>query len=434
MSAKKRVRINDEAWGKIFSKYDIVAQVNRYGMFEITASQIKEFREPRLMTKFDHKNNLPELFKKNCLSILPVTRGSYVIGRFEAYHFFEGEEDEIIPVTFPEHIESIDFKNITSESTAINAAYVTTILEDFLEEEGLLPTVSGRMSSNEFNFCIYDNEADVFEKISVKNSQVEIDGGYEGYDSLALLEAKNTISDDFLIRQLYYPYRLWNSKVSKKVRPVFLVYSNGIFTLSEYEFEDLNVYNSCRLVKKSRYSIMPVEIGLDDIIEISKNIDCYYQESDTVPFPQADRFDRIVNLCERIHEEGFIPKTIIRDTYDFDLRQVDYYTNSAIYLGLVDKIRNEDSVIGYVLSELGEQVFKLDLHRRNLKYVELILSHEPFKRVFDLCLKKSEMPKRKQIVDIMMKCDLYNISSMDTYKRRASSIRGWLEWIMDLVR
>ena len=50
------------------------------------------------------------------------------------------------------------------------------------------------------------------------NSQVEIDGGIskEKY-ALALLEAKNSISEDFLIRQLYYPFRLWNKKYPKKL-------------------------------------------------------------------------------------------------------------------------------------------------------------------------------------------------------------------------
>ncbi len=59
---------NDKAWEKLFDKYNILDTVNNEGIYEITASQIKEFREPRLMTKFDHRNNLPILFKNNKLS------------------------------------------------------------------------------------------------------------------------------------------------------------------------------------------------------------------------------------------------------------------------------------------------------------------------------------------------------------------------------
>lgn len=45
--------LNDEAWEKLFSKYDILNQIDDAGQFVISATQIKEFREPRLMAKFD---------------------------------------------------------------------------------------------------------------------------------------------------------------------------------------------------------------------------------------------------------------------------------------------------------------------------------------------------------------------------------------------
>ena len=36
-----------------------------------------------------------------------------------------------------------------------------------------------------------------------------------------IVEAKNATVDDFLVRQLYYPYRLWQAKTYKEVKPVF---------------------------------------------------------------------------------------------------------------------------------------------------------------------------------------------------------------------
>ena len=38
------------------------------------------------------------------------------------------------------------------------------------------------------------------------------------------------------------------------------------------------------------------------------------------------------------------------------------------------------------------------------------------------------------MIEIMKYCDLYKIESESTYKRRASTIRGWVEWILDLTR
>ena len=50
---------NDKAWELLFEKYNIADQIERDGKFEITATKINEYREARLMTKFDNKANLP---------------------------------------------------------------------------------------------------------------------------------------------------------------------------------------------------------------------------------------------------------------------------------------------------------------------------------------------------------------------------------------
>ena len=48
-----------------FEKHGILEKIEKHGVFEITSSQINKFREARLMTKFDHRKNLPEIFKKH---------------------------------------------------------------------------------------------------------------------------------------------------------------------------------------------------------------------------------------------------------------------------------------------------------------------------------------------------------------------------------
>ncbi len=62
------------AWEQLFEKYSILDVVREHGNFIITAKQIKEFREPRLMTKFDHSENLPKIFKKNDKSNKPTLK------------------------------------------------------------------------------------------------------------------------------------------------------------------------------------------------------------------------------------------------------------------------------------------------------------------------------------------------------------------------
>jgi len=241
---------NNVAWRKIFEKYNIVTKIKQEGSYKIKSSEIKEFREPRLMTKFDYESQRPQIFRDNDFSILPVTRGSYIISDFQTFKNFEDNDVEIQRMSLPSYLESIDINNITSEATALHCAYASKMIEDFTEEEYLLPTVSGRMSSSSFSFKI-DTTVKAME-IEVAKSQIEIDGGYEGANSLNLIEVKNSISKDFLIRQLYYPYRLWHNKISKKVRSYFLTYTNGIFHFREYNVEDSNHYNSLKLIRENR--------------------------------------------------------------------------------------------------------------------------------------------------------------------------------------
>lgn len=419
---------NDLAWEKIFEKHKILEKILKDGHIEITATKINEFREARLMTKFDHKSQLPKLFADNKLSILPTSRGGYVIGEFETFCEFNTDDIEVSPIEFPTFLESLDYRDITSEATAINCAFVSKILHNFTGEENLLPTVSGRMSSSSFNFGI--NSPKGLFNVYVGNSQVEIDGGYEGDTSLNLIEAKNYISDDFLVRQLYYPFKLWSGKIQKQVRSVFLTYSNGVFHLREYEFSNVNHYNSLVLIRHRKYVVQEGSFNLEalsQIIDITKTV-----KEPEIPFPQADSFERVINLCELLKQKEFISKEDITQNYDFDGRQTDYYSNAGKYLGLIEIGRDPlTGQTGCFLTTKGKQVFNLNLIDRQKEFVKLIVSHKAFKETLKLYLDNGEMPNKETIVEIMKRSKLYNVGSDTTYFRRASTIIGWTNWIIN---
>ncbi|MEG1611106.1 MAG: transcriptional regulator [Alistipes sp.] len=437
---------NDIAWSSLFGKYDILKQISSKGIFTIASEQINEFREARLMTKFDHSFQLPKLFVQENLSILPISRGEYIIAPIDTFCRFEDNYTlNVVDIERPQHIESLDYDNITSEAMAINCAYVSGIIRDFTEDEELMPTVSGRMSSQTFDFTISSSNGAKEErlKVGVSNSQIEIDGGYEGLNSLNLIEAKNSISKDFLVRQLYYPYRLWNGKVIKSVRTLFLTYTNGIFYLREYKFEDANFYNSLRLVKEKKYRIKDtasIVVNLQTIEELVAKT-AIIDEPTTVPFPQADSFARVINLCEIINSEKdkVISKEDLGSNYDFtdkdsfDGRQIDYYTNAAIYLELISKINSRDDNIFYVLTKNGRTLFDLHMQLRQLKFAEIILKHKVFRKTLDLYLKKAEVPSKAEVVPIMKESNLYNIKSDSTFERRASTVISWINWVVGLI-
>ena len=65
-----------DLWNQIFEKYAILEHIKNDGKYEITSKTINEFREARLMTKFDNASQLPLIFSEHKLSILPITRVS----------------------------------------------------------------------------------------------------------------------------------------------------------------------------------------------------------------------------------------------------------------------------------------------------------------------------------------------------------------------
>lgn len=416
----------DKAWEKLFIEHKILSHLESNEQFVISADQIRVEREPRLMAKFDHHVNLPEIFRQNNLSILPISRKEYVITSCEAYHKFDESNKEITQLSLPRYLQSLDVNNVPSEAISLNCAFASGMLADFLEEEALTATVSGRMSSGTFDFSIYNNKYDSLTELNVTNSQIEIDAAYEGVSSLAILEAKRDISEDFLIRQLYYPYRLWSSRVSKPVRPVYLVFSNGIYTFYEYTFSDPNVYNSLRLISQKNYCIEDTEISLSDIEDILENTSLISEPES--PFPQANVFKRIVNLCERL-EEVPLTKSQITENYDFDERQSSYYTSACLYLGLAKKTKQKT----FKLTKKGDRIMGLPYRQRQLELCASILEHDVFRQILARSLDMGSVPPTTDIIEVMKQCNLYNMNGEATYYRRSSTITGWINWILDLV-
>ena len=432
MYDSKKETKNDIAWNKLFEKYEILKKIQSSGFYEIMATVINEFREARLMAKFDHKSQLPQIFTANNLSILPISRGGYIISDFEIFQDFDDNGIKIEKINPPNYLESIDFNNITSEAIALNCAYASGIIQDFVQDEELKPTISGRMNSGKFDFRInFKSPSNPIINVGVDNAQIEIDGGYEGIESLSLIEAKNIISKDFLIRQLFYPFRLWSSKISKKIRPLFLTYSNGIFHFREYQFQDPEHYNSLKLLREKKYSIH--NNSNNDIINLEIIQKILHQTKSVpepkIPFPQADSFKRIINLCELLNEKK-LTHEYITSNYDFDRRQTEYYTNAAIYLDLVKKDKeNQESI--YTLTNRAKEIFKSNFYDRQIKFIEAILSHSVFKETLECYLKKREPPNKDEVVTIMKRSHLYNVTSDETFKRRSSTVISWINWILD---
>lgn len=425
--AKNRGRKVDKQWENIFEDYPILQEIERKGLYHITSTEINNYREARLMTKFDHRDNLPYIFSENNLRILPITRGEYVIGNFEVYQDIDLDYDNLNfqEVSFPNWIESINPKNLYSETAALKGAFISGIINDITERDKIISTVGGRMSTKSFDFNINSVQNKNTQKIKVENSQCEIDGGYETEDKFILIEAKNSFSKDFLVRQLYYPYRLWNKKLNKDVVPIFMIYSNDIYSFFVYEFEDPNHYNSLRLIKQKNYVIKDRKINFEDIKRLYDEIKIKPEPDE--PFPQANSFVRVLDLLQALYIDNLDIEDI-STRYDFDIRQASYYTAAAKYLSLVKSDNGN-----FKLTKKGQKIMELDKRERNLLLVRSILEHEIFYKAFKLFLSPGKV-KVDDVAQMMIKNinKIYNVSSKNTVKRRASTVFRWIKWILNL--
>lgn len=427
------LKVND-AWEKLFEKYNVIEEVKEKGYIMLTSNQIKEFKEPRLMAKWDSSESLPDILKKNKINILSNSRSSYILGDFKLYKEIPPLKEHVTKmdkVDLP-YYESIDINNITSESNAINVLVLSKILDDFLDvsdNDETVSTFNGRMGTGVFEFDI-DTYRQCKQHICVKNAQCEIDGGFENNDSVIIMEAKNVVNPDFNIRQLYYPYRLWKTKVKKPIRLIFSVYSNQIFRLFEYGFNDINNFSSIYLIKQKNYSLQDTSINFEEICNIRKETEIIYNdiyEKKGIPFIQANSFERIISLLENMYKNP-LTKLEIAELMQFDERQADYYFNAGRYLRIFEY---DDDGTSRRLTKQGENIIKMKYKDRIMTLISLIFQHKIFAQLFDYIIDNGEVPSKKYIQNKMRELSVCGESLI---VRRSSSVEAWLNWILNLLK
>lgn len=419
----------DKAWERLFARYDILARVSAEGAFHISSTQINEFHEARLMAKFDESAQLPDVFRANKLSILPVTRGDYIIGPFITH------EKVRYPIVKPKQVEdprleTLDAKNLYSEASALFFAYNSGIINDVMGSDQVSFTVNGRMRSGSFSYSIENSlQPGSPVMVEVRNSQVEIDAGFESPDAFVVCEAKNQASEELLIRQLYYPFRLWSEKISKPVIPVFLAYSNDVFHVFTYEFTEKENYNSIRLKDYREYTFADEDISLQDIIDLWRST-AVIAEPD-VTFPQADSFPRVLDLLSVLHEEE-LTRSEVTLKYEFDPRQTNYYVSACEYLGLIERFSTGTSERGYRLTANARSIMALPYKKKHLALMKKVLERSVFHKAFDVFMNRNMLPDKQEVCQIMKFTDFPIPINSTTIERRSSTVIGWLKWMIDI--
>ena len=252
--------MNHRPWQAIFDKYKIEAHDFSKGPYVLSAEQIKKAtshflttneREVRVLCKQDSREDRPEVFIKNNLFLLPIKNGIYMILQGEGY--VDIPEINTKPIIYK---SILDFELETSqignsEMQHLDFAYASSLIRSFMNDLTLVLTIRGRKYTPKFDFA-----AGMFnQKITVESVQTEVDAGYEGKNQVVLIEAKNSQTKNTIIRQLYYPYRQWQHYTSKKVNVLFFEKRQNIYSFWNYEFTDVNNYNSIKLINSAQYEI-----------------------------------------------------------------------------------------------------------------------------------------------------------------------------------
>lgn len=415
-----KLGVNDWGWLRILAAgYD--AELERRGYFYIGARELEQLsgRQPRLMAKHDFSTSRPWIFQRLQLGIVPVSRSEYLVGRFNLYERFpETQRGEVRTLELPAGLDTLSLEAVSSEAVALNGASASGMLEDFLGCAPLQATVAGRMSTHGLKVRLPDLGVDV----AVDRAQMEIDGGFESLEHLVLVEAKNHLSEDFNIRQLYFPYRRFQQRLAKDVVPVYLVYSNGIFHLYRYEFRDPADFRSISLVDSARYALSSSHLDAQAALDIVRAV--APEPEPAVPFPQANSFERVVNLLELIALQP-LSKAEITQRYDFDPRQADYYANAARYLGLAEPV--EDT---WEPTEHGRRVIEQPQRdARNAALIRALAARRVFREVLELSLARGAVASIAEICAAMDGLGL----SLATSRRRASTVARWTQWVLDTV-
>lgn len=416
---------NDLAWEKILEELlSVKSEIEKTGHCDIESALIKKHREPRLACKIDYRQNIPKPLRDEKLSVLAIKNGHYRLARTDP--FIDVDEKQCrgsrSPDYFsiPSHIKMLTPQNISSESKALDAAFVSGMLNDVAGDR-LSLVLRGREFCKRIAFSLPDKKINRSVNYQIEKVQVEVDGGYESKTGLHLFEAKSGLSNNMNLRQLLYPQLHYEGllKNQKQVKTYVMFYEPGRGYFHFYRFRA--EHDDFRFSDYRRYALKTewfANFSWDDLctVEVDANKTGY-----GAPFPQADRIDKILAVFLRLSEAGPLSKEALFASYNIVPRQHDYYVNALRWMGLV-KITGEEKSVCQLTPE-GKRIAKKPEREILQEMGKVIFSN-------DLCHQfiSSDVP------DIRMDIRRRNGLEKDsTFHRRIQTVRSWKKYLQEVL-
>ncbi len=379
--------------------------------------------ELRLMAKMDSSKDVPAALRRHGYFILPVKNGEYALVRGNGFHKLERLPEP--PTVFR---PQLDFELVTlnvgdSEMQHLDYCYNIGLFEKFAGVTGLRQTIRGRKRLPAIDFFVGK-----IGPIRVKAGvQVEVDSGCEGRNDIVLIEAKVCQPPDFIVRQLFYPYRKWRIEVpSKQIHPWFFcseeVSGRRLYKFWEYEFADEAQYQSLQLRQGKSFFVEPARRGLT-VEELLRTQVRRRTDARLWDVPQADSFWRVAEIPLLV-EQGINTSAKVARYYQFDPRQSSYYRQAAEFLGLVSQDKRSHV---YQLTDLGREYVNHPADERRQLLAGLLAQFPPVRAALELSAKVGEHGIGK--VDVAKSIARHSTIANSTPGRRAATVLAWLRWL-----
>ena len=165
-------------------------------------------------------------------------------------------------------------------------------------------------------------------------------------------------------------------------------------------------------------------ISKEEIIDVFNNIELV--EEPKIPFPQFDVMDEFVLFCDELYNHSMSRNEIMK-SFNIQKRHYSFFTSAMKYLGIFELQENKIS-----LNSLGKDIFGSNNHDKYLGLTKLILQHKPFSDVFTSYLQTDIIPNNEDIFIILLNNQVYNLNSEVTIRRRSTTVRNWIKWIINL--
>ena len=371
------------------------------------------------MTKFDARGARPEVLRQHGLFLLPETNGTYLLLREDGYCD--------LPAVAPGRVEEfearypfplVSLRDATSEMSQLDRLFQCDLIGRVVGAEQIYATIRGRRFAPHFDYSVGD-----LGQFSARGIQYEVDQGYETRDEIILFEAKNTTPDNFLIRQIYFPFRVYLDRFGKRVRLFFFNYNatTGINSFHEYRFADPLQYRSIEICRSQHYRVRFPEPASP------RTLGDWLQLVPPAPnkvkweIPQADDFAKIIEFPLQV-AAGCNDSGLMAGAFDFAERQSSYYRRASEQLGLVEMKGGR-----YHLTCAGRDYVELSALERHEKMIAGLLQQPVVRFAIEGALHNPPHAlELKAIEDSIVR---YSDLSGQTVARRALTVRAWLRWL-----